>query len=320
VLTRYGRVPAFTIRDMPGSRPLRVLRVKGTVLQTPVLLYRHPGTGREAALIGMSHAGEARYFRELIETAVRLEAGGTVVLCEMITDAPDAEWAAATDTERAARDAFSSQLHKFTPQLMKYLGWTWQLDVVEYGPQWVHADMTDLELIRSAGAEAVLEVSSGDDHVQQLLIDELGDRGPAVFAAVVSVLFRAAGHSTWVAARMGSGFTGPGGRESEVYAALVGARNERALEVITRQDSDVVLLWGADHLSGMAAGLVRAGFERAGVRWVDVGTVLPLWRAAPELARLMAALVRLARSGAVSPPTSREGAPAASASDALNLP
>jgi hypothetical protein len=154
--------------------------------------------------------------------------------------------------------------------------------------------LTDLELIRSAGPEAFLAASSGHALTEQL-IDALGRHAPVALAAALSVLFRAAGHSAAVSTWMTSGLCAPGSPESLVQSAVVGARNEHGLAVLGRQPGDAALLWGADHLTGITDGLHRAGFRRVRTRWVSGGTLLPLWRAAPGLARLIATAVTIAR-------------------------
>ena len=55
----------------------------------------------------------------------------------------------------------------------------------------------------------------------------------------------------------------------------VDERNDRALAALP-SDRDAVLLWGAGHVPGLAAGLRRAGYERQASAWLNVGELPPL--------------------------------------------
>jgi hypothetical protein len=84
---------------------MRKLRVRRGVLQTPVIRYGHWATGRIVTLVGTVHIGEASYYNRLHAMVTQLEAAGAVVCCEWVSAAAEEDWAAASASERASRDA-----------------------------------------------------------------------------------------------------------------------------------------------------------------------------------------------------------------------
>ena len=84
---------------------MRKLRVRRGVLQTPVIRYWHRATGRSVTLVGTVHIGDAMYYKRLHATVTKLEAAGAVVCYEWVRPAAEEDWAAASASERAARDA-----------------------------------------------------------------------------------------------------------------------------------------------------------------------------------------------------------------------
>jgi hypothetical protein len=61
-------------------------------------------------------------------------------------------------------------------------------------------------------------------------------------------------------------------------------RNARALASLP-PGADVVLLWGAGHLPGLAAELTRTGHRRRGTTWVNVGRLPALWPSIKTICR-----------------------------------
>ncbi len=57
---------------------------------------------------------------------------------------------------------------------------------------------------------------------------------------------------------------------------MIEERNNGALARLPL-DADAVLLWGSDHLPGLAAGLKRAGYRRRSTSWVAVGELPATW-------------------------------------------
>ena len=84
---------------------MRKLRVRRGVLQTPVIRYGHGATGRTVTLVGTAHIGETSYYKRLHAIVTQLEAAGAVVCYEWVGPAAEEDWAAASASERASRDA-----------------------------------------------------------------------------------------------------------------------------------------------------------------------------------------------------------------------
>lgn len=63
-----------------------------------------------------------------------------------------------------------------------------------------------------------------------------------------------------------------GDQRLDIDGVAIGERNRTALAALP-PGGDVVLLWGAGHLPGLATGLRNAGYRRQSIEWVTVGTV-----------------------------------------------
>jgi hypothetical protein len=66
-------------------------------------------------------------------------------------------------------------------------------------------------------------------------------------------------------------------------------RNARALAGLP-SDADVVLLWDAGHLPGLAAGLKETGHWRQGTTWLNVGRLPTLWASIRTAGKYLPAL------------------------------
>jgi hypothetical protein len=114
----------------------RIIRIRRGVVQTPLMRFRDTAGGRTVTLIGTTHVGEARYFQRIHDLACGLEAGGAVVQYEMVRVSSDEEWAAATDDERAAREAHNARASErrgdepLLAGMQQYLGWEYQGDAL----------------------------------------------------------------------------------------------------------------------------------------------------------------------------------------------
>jgi hypothetical protein len=60
----------------------RTLRVRRRVLQTPVVRFEHPRTGRTVTVAGVVHIARTSYYRQLGIMLTKLEAAGALVFYE----------------------------------------------------------------------------------------------------------------------------------------------------------------------------------------------------------------------------------------------
>jgi len=65
-----------------ATRRIETLRIARAHLQTPVLYYTHPDTGRRIMIVGMHHTGAPEYYAEATVLIDRFAAAGGVVQCE----------------------------------------------------------------------------------------------------------------------------------------------------------------------------------------------------------------------------------------------
>ena len=274
---------------------MRKLRVRRGVLQTPVIRYRHRRTGRTVTLVGTAHVGEASYYERLQAIVARLEAAGAVVCYEWIGSAAEEEWAAASAGERAARDASQSMGQGTFKQVGRSLGWVEQGAVFRWAPSWRNVDITDLELVRLASPEGMRAMGGALGDVWGSSLTQ--DQADAVTGAAAGVVFRLVSLDWFDLLRRITTWDDASRRFSRVD---IEERNAHALARMP-SGADVVLLWGAGHLPGLAAGLKQAPGERRRLAATARGA---------EGRGLLPSALSLAVPGAV-PPGLRAAVPAA---------
>lgn len=249
----------------------RTLRVRRGVLQTPVIRYGHPSTGHTVTLVGTIHIGEVGYYEKLHAMVTGLEAAGAVVFYESISPAAEEEWAAADASERATRGASQAIGESNFRRVCRSLGWVEQGAAFTCAPSWRNADMTDLELVRLARPEALRGL-------REDLTDVFGsslaqDQADAFAGAAAAVVFRLVSLDRFDRLRRIATWDEASRHFDHVTVA---ERNARALASLPSGD-DAVLLWGAGHLPGLAAGLKETGHRRQAATWLNVGQLPALW-------------------------------------------
>jgi hypothetical protein len=250
---------------------LRMLRVRRGVLQTPVIRYRQRSTGRTVTLVGTAHIGEASYYKTLHAMVTQMEAAGAVVLYEAVRPAAESDWAAASASERAARGAPQAMGQDSSRRVCRSLRWVEQRAVFACAPSWRNADMTDLELVRQARPEAL--VGLGED-LADVFRTSLGESESDAFAgAAAGISFRLLSLDWFDRLRRVATWDAASRHFDDVKVA---ERNARALARLPPGE-DAVLLWGAGHLPGLAAGLKETGHRRQATSWVNVGKLPALW-------------------------------------------
>jgi hypothetical protein len=245
------------------------MRLRGRMLATPVLWYRHADTGRTLVLVLNNHVGTHEYFTTMRQRVTELEGiWDAAVYAEGIRPAPDTEWEWSTAAERTARGVLRAFYHDRPAAMAASLGWIFQADAGLTGDGWANPDMTDLELIRYAGPDPILEMG----RAVTLATDQLGDRADQYFKAMTPVIYR--------------GMTRPHTRLSrtvtrlapDLYSVLLEFRSALAVTAV-RPERNAVMIYGAEHADSLNLGLVNAGWTFTGKRrWLNVGQLPPLHR------------------------------------------
>jgi hypothetical protein len=252
------------MRERSGS----VWRLRGRTVDTPVLWYRHQATGRTVVLVLNSHFGAASYFAAMAARLAELAGRGYAVQWEGITKAGPDEWDRATAAERAAH-AVMIELYRTRPAMVAAsLGWVLQSDALPIGDGWAHADLTDLEVVRLAGPDAILALGAATDKA----LARFGSHRDAYITALAPVTLRALARPH---ARLSKAIaaTGP-----DVHAVLLGLRSRQAVAALD-PGRDTAMVWGAEHADSIGAALGDAGWAPTGRRrWLEVGQLPPYWR------------------------------------------
>jgi len=238
----------------PGARPGQAgLRVTGRRAQTAVWTLRHPQTGRTVSLVGTMHIGDRRYFDELTAVVAALAAGGAEVHVEGIAHRDGDQL---TGWER---DRLAEARRWNDPESSGAAVTALQLDsqrALQLPPAARNIDLSHAELLRRVGWPAY----------RRLFAPSPADRSPVGFPplvrAAVRFQLRHQRGLEWARAL--------NGRDRRVNRVVIDERNAVAFAgaVDTLERSDVVLVWGADHLPGLRRCFERAGYRLLGERWV----------------------------------------------------
>lgn len=241
--------------------------------QTPVVRYENRKTGRTVTLIATMHTGTHAYYKKLNDVIAGLEAGGALICHEGIRPAAEKEWAAAADGERAVRGLQTTGNGPGLPALCRSLGWVEQSAGLEYPPSWRNVDITDLELVRQAQPHNIRERSDGFASLFAGLTPEQTEvfmRSGAALVIRLIALDRFQLMERW-SMRMPSSDA-----FRHVGRVMVKERNREALAKLPL-DADAALLWGSNHMPGLAAGLKKAGYRHRSTAWVSVGELPAVW-------------------------------------------
>jgi hypothetical protein len=145
--------------------------------------------------------------------------------------------------------------------ILAYLGWVRQREM-RREPSWQNVDLDLDGLLQAVGNDTFIAVhKAGEEETAGIPGHRLG----AVLAAV------------W-AAQCRRGMTGledlsaeaAGGAMGKFCSVVTDERNRLALARIP-PERDAVLVWGAYHLRGLAAGLEERGYVQVSEEWIRVG-------------------------------------------------
>jgi hypothetical protein len=250
-----------------------VLRLRARWLATPVLWYRHAGTGKRLILVLASHIGEAGYFAAMCRRISECEARGYAVQWEGITKAPAQAWAEAAEAERAAHQVLTNIYQARPRALAASLGWVYQGDV-KTPDSWASGDLTDLELVRAIGPAAIGAMAGAVIAGEARLGARAGAYETAMGPLTMRALARPHAPLSQAIANLAP----------DVNAILLAQRSKLAVAAVN-PGRDTVMVWGAEHADSIGEALAVTGWEAAGTRrWLTVGRLPPLARSLADIA------------------------------------
>jgi hypothetical protein len=257
----------------------RTMRVRRRMLQTPVVRFAYPKTGRTVTVAGVVHIARASYYRQLGIMLTKLEADGALVFYEGIGRAAETEWSAAGHAERDTWNTAQTGSRELTQAACRYLGWVRQGEALAYSASWRNVDMSELEFVQRKGAQDMLDMQEG---FEDMLGNRARDQRDALMGVTMGMLLRLYSLDRYQMLSRWAATAYPGFSQ-----LVVDERNDRALACLP-PDRDSVLIWGYGHLPGLAAGLQRAGYRRQASAWLNAGEIPPL----PASAKAVWAVLR----------------------------
>lgn len=247
------------------------VRVRRRMLYSPVVRFENQQSGRRVTVVATVHIGPAAYYEQLRALIDEMESAGAVVCYESAGPVTNQEWAAAAAEERAAWDGERRAHLDHIEATRRYFGWADQWTALGNPASWRNADMAHLEFVRRAGPENLLIRQSHAEDFTGLRPDQREAFAAGVYAVGVRLA-----QFAWfgLLVRLGARLVGDAARR--IDEAVFAERNSHALASLPA-DSDAVLVWGAGHLPGLAAGLRKAGYRRRDTSWVTVGRLPGIW-------------------------------------------
>jgi hypothetical protein len=230
------------------------IRITGNRLSTAVRTFVHPRTARIVTLVGTMHIGEAGYFEELSSLLDGLAAGGAEVHVEGIHDREDRSM---RSWERNYLAAAYSWAHPETSGAAAFLGVDSQGDRLRLPADARNVDLSHVELLRRVGRNNYRHLFGPP------LADPSASGGGPVMRAVMRFELRHRGTLNRLRLLRG--------RNRKVQQVVIRDRNRvafaAAVESLVRRD--VVLVWGADHLPGLARLFALQGYHLRREQWLD---------------------------------------------------
>ncbi|ROO51282.1 hypothetical protein EDC02_6154 [Micromonospora sp. Llam0] len=238
-------------------------RRRRLVLQTPISFYRHPDSGQRIVVVATHHYAEPAYYRELLHDIDCYQQDGYVVHYENAQyQTPGDE---PTQAEQSVLDDLNA-LRDLETVRMAPLGWVRQPSLLHH-PTWQRKDLTDLDVIRQAGTDAMTHYLTTrralfdwpDQQVWRL------SRVYAFFALSTRLIASSAAKNTVPRPHRDP-------RMRAVAQVLTDTRTALALDAAVTTTEDTVMIWGAAHLPGIHTGLTAAGHHLDGdPQWRTVG-------------------------------------------------
>ncbi|MFY1632337.1 hypothetical protein ACN27F_03460 [Solwaraspora sp. WMMB335] len=244
-----------------GHRPL---------IRTPITTLRHPDTHRAIVVVSTIHYAEPAYYHQLLDDITTHQQHGFTVHHE------GAQYRTPGDEPTDAEQDVLAHLTTMreTERLrMTALGWTYQPTLLHH-PTWQRRDMTDLDIIRAAGTDAMLTavqrrlrlLTWPDEHVWRHAAYH------AWFALANRAVARAARRPTTTRRPHRNPHT------EAVLRVLTDQRTTLAVTAATDTTDDLVMIWGAAHLPGITTALHTHGYQldTNATRWRTAGHLPPL--------------------------------------------
>jgi len=236
-----------------GTEPALQL-LWGSVI-TAVRTFTHPDSGRTVTLVGTMHIGQHRYFRQLSYVVEALSAAGAEVHVEGINHLAESEPTAWERDRLAEADGWADpETTGVTVSLLRVESQGVRLRLPE-GVR--NVDLSHLQLLRRLGWDNYRRVFS-PPHA-----DPSSPRLGPIARAIIRFQFR---HL-----RLVNRFASLRRRDRHIAEVVIEERNQMAFaaatEALTR--GDVALVWGTQHVPGLATLFRAQGYRLCREEWFE---------------------------------------------------
>lgn len=241
------------------GKSFRISKNKSTGLtsfETATWELNNPASGRRLVLVGMMHLGEEEYFEETSKQLETFSAKGYALHYERLKEASEKDVAGLSPKLKVNFERLRSQAknasHSKAASVLKL---AYQKESLSYPANAENVDITDLDLFLSMGHERASKIFEAMN-VAQMEVQEA--------RKMLILAFRMHGIQTLLAKIT------PQGRA--MHQVVLRDRNAHAVQAAktTLETSNLVLVWGADHLPGLIKTFQAAGFKIEHSYWRKV--------------------------------------------------
>lgn len=220
-------------------------------ITTPVITFEN-AAGRTVTLIGVVHAGTARYYVQIQDLIAVLQEHGARVHVEQVRSNTASELKAASRGERKAAEALTLQLAAVPEMMVHIRGAVHQRGGLIPQDSWEIHDLDKLTVVRIWGTRTVRTIGLGITTMLTSFRQQL----PSTQRRIWLTTFNLEEGKPLREALAGKRADVEERREAVALEAMDDAFIDGA--------SHVVLLWGRGHVPGLSAGLISRGFEPVG--------------------------------------------------------
>lgn len=221
---------------------MKSIRIRRGDLQVATHSFYNPITGRHFRIIGVCHLADEYFWhttQNTIETFRRLLPKAEVHYEGVLPD---------HHKEKPKPDNTFSEFSEA-------IGLVYQPDGLTYRPDWIRTDLTMTQIL------AKLEKPEKFIDSQKKVKEALRDMTEAIEDIP--------GVATWIrrVMRYAIPYAHVFGRRSNEYSVVIDVRNRHAVSTMVSTGTDIITLWGAEHLKGIAKILTNCGYEHLHTTW-----------------------------------------------------
>ncbi len=238
------------------------MRIRNSIVQTPIHEYIHPQDGSDVSIVGMFHVGTSEYYGNVANYIDARTKRGAIVHYEQLKSDPEAEAALPSEIAELL-PAFDHSVGGIYGLFPRVFGLEGQEYIPDGRAGWENHDTSRAALARGLGREELERYARLSESYDKVL--KLQESNPDFLRFAIASVLRAQPLLRPYQAR----------KYPHRHEVMIEQRNRIALGAVAAArelDPSVMLTlqWGSDHVKGIGRGLQDMGYLRTNKKWLDV--------------------------------------------------